>query len=33
MKWKFTRKSISDEHYVVCNADEESPAPSKIAYC
>jgi [NiFe] hydrogenase diaphorase moiety large subunit len=29
MKWKFTRKSISDEHYVVCNADEGEPGTFK----
>ena len=29
MKWKFSRKSISDEHYVVCNADEGEPGTFK----
>jgi [NiFe] hydrogenase diaphorase moiety large subunit len=29
MKWKFTRKSIGEEHYVVCNADEGEPGTFK----
>jgi [NiFe] hydrogenase diaphorase moiety large subunit len=29
MKWKFSRKSISDEHYIVCNADEGEPGTFK----
>jgi len=29
MKWKFCRQSVSDEHYVVCNADEGEPGTFK----
>jgi [NiFe] hydrogenase diaphorase moiety large subunit len=29
MKWRFTRKSAGDDHYVVCNADEGEPGTFK----
>jgi [NiFe] hydrogenase diaphorase moiety large subunit len=29
MKWRFTRKSIGEDHYVVCNADEGEPGTFK----
>lgn len=29
MKWKLSRQSIGDEHYVVCNADEGEPGTFK----
>jgi len=29
LKWKFCRQSVSDEHYVVCNADEGEPGTFK----
>jgi len=29
LKWKLCRQSISDEHYVVCNADEGEPGTFK----
>jgi [NiFe] hydrogenase diaphorase moiety large subunit len=29
MKWKFCRQSVSDAHYVVCNADEGEPGTFK----
>jgi [NiFe] hydrogenase diaphorase moiety large subunit len=29
MKWRFTRKAIGEDHYVVCNADEGEPGTFK----
>jgi [NiFe] hydrogenase diaphorase moiety large subunit len=29
MKWRFTRKAVGQEHYVVCNADEGEPGTFK----
>jgi len=29
MKWRFTRKAVGDDHYVVCNADEGEPGTFK----
>ena len=29
MKWRFTRKSVGDDHYVLCNADEGEPGTFK----
>jgi [NiFe] hydrogenase diaphorase moiety large subunit len=29
MKWRLTRKSVGDDHYVVCNADEGEPGTFK----
>jgi [NiFe] hydrogenase diaphorase moiety large subunit len=29
MKWRFTRKAVGEDHYVVCNADEGEPGTFK----